>query len=136
MDQRDLRRFELKKALVGLVVFTALALGACSSDSGGGGPIEGQDVTVEMFDNRYQYTEIRIPVGGSVTWLGAGANAHNAVDSDKKWSTETVFGSLEQFDGDTAVLTYSEPGEYTFYCTFHGNAEGAGMAGKLIVGGG
>ena len=52
-----------------------------------------------MFDNRFQFTEIRIPVGGSVTWRGAGRNPHNAVASDESWSTETEFGSLEQLEG-------------------------------------
>ena len=88
-----------------------------------------------MFDNRFEYTEIRIPVGGSVNWIGAGANPHNAVDSDGAWSTEDVWGDLEQRDGDSAVVVYDQPGEYTFFCTFHGNADGAGMAGKLIIGG-
>lgn len=96
--------------------------------------IEGENVTVEMYDNRFQYTEIRIPVGGSVNWVGAGRNPHNAVAADGSWSTETVFGSLEQLEGDEAVLTYDEPGEYVFFCTFHGSAEGDGMAGVLIVG--
>ncbi len=87
-----------------------------------------------MFDNRFEFTEIRIPVGGSVNWIGAGANPHNAVEANEEWSTETVFGNLEQLDGDEAVLTYDKPGTYVFFCTFHGNAEGAGMAGTLIVG--
>ena len=44
-----------------------------------------------------------------------------------------MWGSLEQLEGDSAIVTYSEPGEYVFFCTFHGNGEGSGMAGKLIV---
>ena len=66
----------------------------------------------------------------------AGANPHNAVEADGLWSTETVFGSLDQFEGDEAVLTYDEAGEYVFFCTYHGNSGGAGMAGTLIVGDG
>lgn len=113
---------------VGMVVV------ACGGGSGGEGTkIEGEDVTVEMFDNRFQYTEIKIPVGGSVNWIGAGRNPHNAVAADESWSTETAFGSLEQLEGDEAKLTYDEPGTYVFFCTFHGNAQGAGMAGTLIV---
>lgn len=114
-----------------------LALVACGGSGGGDDEsIEGQDVTVEMYDNRFQYTEIRIPVGGSVNWVGAGQNPHNAVEANGEWSTETVFGSLDQFEGDEALLTYDEPGEYTFFCTYHGNPEGAGMAGVLMVGDG
>lgn len=86
-----------------------------------------------MFDNRFEYTSITIPVGGSVNFMGTGRNPHNAVAADGSWSTEDVFGSLEQHEGDSAVITFDEPGEYVFYCTFHGNAEGAGMAGTLTV---
>jgi plastocyanin len=89
-----------------------------------------------MYDNRYQYTEIQIPVGGTVTWVGAGANPHNAVDADGLWSTEDVFGSLDQYEDEEAKLTFDQEGRYLFYCTYHGNAEGDGMAGVLIVGDG
>lgn len=116
-------------ALIGGVV-----IGACGGGSASDVSIEGQDVTVEMYDNRFQYTEIRIPIGGTVTWLGAGRNPHNTVASDGSWSTEDVLGSLEQYEGDSATLSYDEAGEYVFFCTFHGNAQGDGMAGVLIVG--
>jgi plastocyanin len=96
--------------------------------------ITGDDVVVKMFDNRFEYTEIQIPVGGTVNFVGAGRNPHNAVAADGSWSTESVFGSLEQGDGDEALITFETPGEYVFFCTFHGNAEGAGMAGTLVVG--
>lgn len=122
----------MKLRLIVIAVAMTVVIAACGG-GGGGDLIEGTDVEVLMFDNRFEYTEIRIPVGGSVNWIGAGANPHNAVEADQLWSTESVFGNLEQFDGDEAVLTYSEPGEYIFFCTFHGNSEGAGMAGTLIV---
>ncbi len=109
-----------------------LLMVACA-DSSASDSIEGRDVVVAMYDNRFEYTEIRISVGGSVTWRGAGRNPHNAVEANGRWSTETVFGSLDQFEGDEAALTYDEPGEYVFFCTYHGNAQGAGMAGTLIV---
>ena len=119
-------RLALLGAIVGILVV------AC-----GGGPpeevIEGTDVTVRMFDSRYEYTEIRIPVGGSVNWVGAGRNAHNSRAADGSWSTEEVFGNLDQFEGAEALITYEEPGEYVFFCTYHGNADGEGMAGTLIV---
>lgn len=125
----------MRRSISVAAVFGAIVLTACSSDEGGVGDVfEGDDVTVDMFDNRYQYTEIRIPVGGSVNWLGAGRNQHNSVAVDGSWSTGDEFGSLEQLEGDEAVITYDQPGEYAFFCTFHGNDEGAGMVGLLIVG--
>jgi plastocyanin len=111
-----------------------LVAASCGGDQTGGS-IEGQTVTVKMFDNRYEYTEVHVPVGGSVTFVGAGRNPHNAVAADGTWSTEDDFGSLDQLEGDAATIVYDEPGEYVFFWTFHGNAEGTGMAGKLIVGG-
>ena len=60
-------------------------------------------------------------------------NPHNAVDANGAWSTEDVFGSLEQLEGDSALITYEQVGVYTFFCTFHGSKDGVGMAGKLVV---
>jgi len=123
------------RLLIGMMAIV-VALAACGGDDATGedGTIEGTDVVVEMYDNRYQYTEIRIPVGGSVDWVGAGRNPHNAVDAEEAWSTEDAFGSLEQYEDEAAKLVYNTPGRYTFFCTFHGNAQGAGMAGVLVVG--
>jgi len=118
-----------------LALAGALLVAACGG-SGGDESISGQYVVVQMYDNRFQYTEIQVPVGGTVNWVGAGRNPHNAVDAEGAWSTETAFGSLEQLEGDEAVLTYDQPGRYLFFCTFHGDAEGNGMAGVLVVGGG
>ncbi|HEU4320077.1 MAG TPA: plastocyanin/azurin family copper-binding protein [Acidimicrobiia bacterium] len=123
----------MKSHLRALALAGAILLVACGG-SDEGESIEAQDVTVAMYDNRFQYTEIEIPVGGTVTWVGAGRNPHNAVDAGGQWSTESVFGSLEQLEGDEALLTYDTAGTYTFFCTLHGNAEGDGMAGTLIVG--
>lgn len=125
----------MKAKILVVVLLAAVVLAACGGDDGGadGEVIVGDDVTVKMFDNRFEFTEIKIPVGGSVTWVGAGRNSHNSVDADDAWSTEDVFGSLDQFEGDEAVITYNEAGEYTFFCTYHGNADGGEMAGVLIV---
>lgn len=124
----------MSRRFLALAAACALILVACGGSNGDGDSIEGEDVVVDMFDNRFEFTQITIPVGGSVTWRGAGANPHNAVAADGQWSTEDEFGSLDQYEGDEATLTYDTAGSYTFFCTYHGNAEGNGMAGTLIVG--
>jgi plastocyanin len=121
--------------LLGLLLLGVMVLVAACSSAAANTVVTGDDVRVLMFDNRFQYIEIHIPVGGSVEWVGAGRLPHNAVAADGSWSTESVFGSLEQLEGDAAVLTYDQPGEWVFFCTLHGNAEGDGMAGVLVVGG-
>lgn len=125
----------MKARILGVALIAAVVLAACGGDDGeaDGEVISEDDVTVKMFDNRFEFTEIKIPVGGSVTWVGAGRNSHSSVDADDAWSTEDVFGNLDQFEGDEAAIIYNEAGEYTFFCTYHGNAEGGGMAGVLIV---
>ena len=124
----------MKRRFLAPVLAGVIVLGACGGGGEGGGEsIEGTDITVEMYDNRFQYADIEIPVGGSVTWVGAGANPHNAVAADESWSTETVFGSLDQLEGDQAKLTYNTAGTYVFFCTYHGNAGGDGMTGTLTV---
>lgn len=119
--------------IVGVLALVALA--ACGSGDSGDKTVEGDAVTVKMLDSSFEFTEIRVPVGGTVTFVGTSdVLSHNAVAADGSWSTEDVFGSLEQYDGDAATLSFDTAGTYTFYCTFHGNAQGAGMAGTLIVG--
>ncbi len=120
----------MRRLLIGLLGLLLLA-------SCGGGEetaaTSGEDVVVDMFDNRFEFTDIGIPVGGTVNFVGAGRNPHNAVAADGSWATEDVFGSPEQYEGDEAMLTFDTAGTYIFYCTFHGNAEGEGMAGTLTV---
>lgn len=121
----------MKKVAVLVVVFL---VAACGGDESGGKSTSGENVTVRMFDSSFEFDEITIPVGGSVTFVGtSNVIAHNAVAADGSWSTEDSFGSLEQHDGDEATLTFDTGGTYLFYCTFHGNAQGAGMAGTLKV---
>jgi plastocyanin len=122
----------LRRLLAGLLGL--LLVVACGGGDDGGDSTSGDVVVVDMFDNRYEFTEVHVTVGGTVTFVGAGRNPHNAVAADGSWSTEDVFGSLEQLEGDEAALTFDEEGEYAFFCTFHGNAEGDGMAGTLVVG--
>jgi plastocyanin len=121
----------MSKRLVIAAVLAAAFLAACGGS--GGGTASGDAVTVKMFDNRYEYTEIHVAAGGTVTFEGAGRNPHNAVDATGTWSTEDEFGSLDMLEGDEATISFDEPGEYTFFCTYHGNADGEGMAGTIVV---
>lgn len=71
-----------------------LLVAACGGEEGT--TISGEHVTAEICDNRFQYTEIRIPMGGSVNFVGVGRNPTMRWPPDLSWSTETVFGSREQ----------------------------------------
>lgn len=55
----------MRLRLILALVAGSHVLSACGSDDGGtNGVLEGSDVSVNMFDNRFEYTEIHIPVGG------------------------------------------------------------------------
>jgi plastocyanin len=85
-----------------------LLIASCGGE-GGDASTSGEDVVVSMFDNRFEFTEIRIPVGGTVKFVGAGRNAHNAVAADGSWSTEDVFGSPEQYEATRRSSSSTSP---------------------------
>lgn len=114
-----------RRRLVALLL-VAMLPASCASD-------EADGVVVDMFDNRFSPAELTIEAGTEITFRGAGRNPHNAVASDGSWSTESVFNSLDQYEGDDAVLRFETPGTYDFFCTYHGTAEGQGMAGTITV---
>ena len=114
-----------------LLIVGLLLLVACASPT----PVANDNnFVVSMKDNFFEPAVLQIPVGASVTFVNDGEAPHNAVASDGSWSTETSFGSLIMLSDDVTTLTFDEPGIYPYYCTFHGTAQGAGMAGTLIVG--
>lgn len=114
-----------RRQLVTLAILIGV-LGSCGSHGSG-------EMVVEMLDNRFAPIDVTVTTGEDVTFIGVGRNPHNAVAADGSWSTEAEFGSLEQFEGEAATLVFDTPGSYVFFCTFHGNGRGEGMAGTLTV---
>ena len=53
--------------IVGVLALVALA--ACGSGDSGDKTVEGDAVTVKMLDSSFEFTEIRVPVGGTVTFV-------------------------------------------------------------------
>ena len=74
----------MKRMVCGLLCLLVVAV-ACGGGEGGG-EVSGEAVIVQMFDNRYEFTEVSVPVGGTVTFVGAGRNPHNAVAADSEES--------------------------------------------------
>ena len=44
-------------------------------------------VLVSMADNSYSPAIVHVPVGGSIVFINAGRNFHNAIAVDKSWSS-------------------------------------------------
>lgn len=121
--------------LAGAVAVVALT--ACGG-SGAEGADDPTTVTVGMLDNSFTRDVTRIDIGDTVVFRNDGETVHNAVDSDGSWSTEDVTGELAMQPGESAQLTFDEPGVYTFICTFHATEDDdkqwQGMVGTLVVG--
>ncbi len=115
-------RIGLVVALVALAV--PLALTAC-------GPAEGEagTVGVRAVDDEFSASSVRIPAGGTVRWGVGGNNPHNVTAADRSWASSEAL-----LRGDAYTRTFDEPGTYPYFCTFHGTADGAGMAGWVLVG--
>jgi plastocyanin len=117
----------LRPLRCGLPLLLAAAL-ACGGDRQGGN-------FVNMYDNAFNATIVRVPVGVRVKWMNVGKNLHNAVAADGSWSTGPgTAGTPDLAPGAEQDLTFDRPGVYRYYCTYHGTRDGKGMAGVVVVG--
>ncbi len=92
-------------------------------------------VLVSMADNSYSPSIVHVPIGGSIVFINAGRNDHNAVAVDHSFSTERTFGQIKMPPESMSEVVFGNEGVYPFYCTFHATPDGkAGMAGVVVVG--
>jgi len=61
-------------------------------------------------------------------WANDGRTVHDVRADDGSWRSPILA------PGDTVERTFTEPGVYAFFCSFHGSP-GAGMVGTVLVGG-
>jgi plastocyanin len=115
----------LRRSARGLLLLTAAA--ACGGADRQGGNF------VNMYDNAFNAAVVHVPVGVRVRWINVGKNVHNAVAADGSWSTGGAKGP-DLAPGAEQDLTFSKPGIYRYYCTYHGTKDGKGMAGVVVVG--
>ena len=85
---------------------------------------------VEARDNTYVAQFIEVDAGTTVTFTNKGRNQHNVVPAE-----DGAFASLDTEDfepGESGSITFSEPGDYVYYCTLHGTKR-KGMVGAVRV---
>ena len=105
-------------------LLAGLLMAGCSS-----GEEAQAHVTINMLDDFFGRDLTRVPIDTSVRFVNDGRNPHNAVDAKGAWKTP-----VDMKRGDAKLVRFSQPGVYRFYCTFHGTANGKGMAATLVVG--
>ena len=91
--------------------------------------LTGEVIPVLAIDNTFRPQRIEVVVGDEVVWENRGMNEHDIlwIEGDD-WGVAT-----DQFQpGDAYSHVFTEPGEYRYYCSIHGN-EDVGMVGTLIV---
>ena len=97
---------------------------ACGGDElGPDGPTATKQVSV--VDNRFNPSANIVQPGDTVTWTWGGNNLHNVTFDDAM-----VGNSTTQTSG-TFTKAFAGAGEFTYYCTVHGQSV---MSGRVVVG--
>ncbi len=83
--------------------------------------------TVVMDKTGFGTKELTIAVGTTVVWVNNSSAPHTVTADDG------LFDSGNMPEGATFEYTFTEAGEYPYYCLYHGSAGGSGMAATVIV---
>lgn len=69
-----------------------------------------------------------------MTWTQTGSLPHSVTADDGSFDShpDCASGDCMQ-NGDTFSQSFSEPGEYAYYCRVHGGPGGVGMSGTVVV---
>lgn len=70
---------------------------------------------------------LTVKTGSTVTWTNNGSAAHSVVADQSEFKSATLA------KGQTYSFTFTQPGKYLYYCSFHGGPNGQGMAGEVDV---
>ncbi len=84
-------------------------------------------ITVHELDYAFLPLQMTIPVGTTVIWVNDEQPKHTATADDGH------FDSGDQSLGDTYSYTFTEPGDYPYFCRYHGDVGLVGMAGLIRV---
>ncbi len=84
---------------------------------------------------KFEPAELTIQVGDTIEWVNNKVFPHNVVfdkvpGGDKALAKELSYKRLMTRPGQTFEDTFTQAGEYSYFCTPH---RGAGMVGKITV---
>jgi plastocyanin len=126
-------RKRLAKVMAGSMLAGALVLGGAGiARAGGGGcfhetpPSVGEGTNVDMIDNCFQATVLRVQPGAEVTWVNRDTVAHTVTGVGGTWGTFD-----EMAPGARSSYSFKSNGVYLYACMIH-----PGMVGAVVVGDG
>ena len=86
-------------------------------------------IPVIALDNSFRPQAVEVGVGDTVEWENRGENEHNVLSiQGGGWGVEVT----DFQPGDVYSHVFTEPGEYAYFCSIHGN-EQVGMIGTITV---
>ncbi len=112
--------------LLGLLVFG----GASRADTAPAtATIAAEDpVTIRMLDFTYEPRTVTVPAGAPVSWTNDGQVVHTATADNGSFDTGDVAPGAK-----STTVTFDRPGTYPYFCRYHGERGGRGMAGTIVV---
>ena len=105
-------------ALVSILPLLPAAAGAGDTDSPGGGTVE---VSIKLFS--FNPKVLEVPAGTTVVWTNGDAIEHS-VTSGVPGNPSGAFDSGFFTEGQTWSHTFTEPGEYPYFCRRHESMTG------------
>jgi plastocyanin len=107
------------------IVLTLAALSvvfvACGDDS------SPREASVDIIDNAFRPSTVRVKTGATVTWNWVGQNTHSVVGTFD--GTDYNSGDHTSADKVRASYQFEHAGTYEYVCGFHGGS----MRGTVIV---
>ncbi|MFQ5651070.1 MAG: plastocyanin/azurin family copper-binding protein, partial [bacterium] len=95
-------------------------------------PPGGGDVTVSMKDNFFSPRSVGVQPGATITWENAGKKKHTSTSDSGIWDSGDV--NAGQSYSWTVPTNAADGSSFPYYCVFHGDRGGQGMAGVINVG--
>ncbi len=91
------------------------------------------EVHVDMLDNSFSPSVLRIDPGVTVVWTNIGRSVHNIIKAMPQQDFGRQFGVDTLAHNKEYEFRFATPGVYRYYCTLHGSAN-KGMVGLIAVG--
>jgi plastocyanin len=99
--------------------------GTGSSNTSAGGTVSGS-LSIRMKGSVFTPNNTTITSGTKVTWTNDDVTNHTVSADNGSYNSGPIT------PGKTYTLTFTTPGEYTYYCSYHGGPK-SGMYGTIIV---